>query len=111
MKAKDSTSGFSWKELPSFLSLDTEEEEEVVRMAKLAGQRNTTKKFSVGSEAGLFSANGIPAVVCGPGSISQAHRPDEFVTADQLAICDRFLDRLIDMCRIGSTLAVVAKGA
>lgn len=110
MKAKDSTSGFSWKELPSFQSLDMEEEDEVVRMAKLVGQRNTTKKFSVGTEAGLFSANGIPAVVCGPGSISQAHRPDEFVSADQLAICDRFLDRLIDMCGVGSTLAVDARG-
>ncbi|HVW69333.1 MAG TPA: acetylornithine deacetylase [Steroidobacteraceae bacterium] len=49
-----------------------------------------------GTEAGLFAAAGIPAVICGPGSISQAHRPDEFVTLEQLARCEHFLDALIE---------------
>ena len=110
MKATDTAAGFSWRELPPFQSLDMREEDEVVSMAKFIGQRNTTGKFSVGTEAGLFSANGIPAVVCGPGSISQAHRPDEYVSADQLALCDRFLDRLIDLCRSGSILESEFRG-
>jgi acetylornithine deacetylase len=47
-----------------------------------------------GTEAGLFQAIGIPAVICGPGSISQAHKPDEYLALDQLAACLGFLDRL-----------------
>ncbi len=48
------------------------------------------------TEAGLFQAAGIPAVVCGPGSIDVAHRPDEYVPVDQLAACLVMLDRLAD---------------
>jgi len=39
---------------------------------------------------------GIPTVVCGPGSIAQAHKPNEYVTLDQIARCDAFLGRLAD---------------
>ena len=38
----------------------------------------------------------IPVLVCGPGSMTQGHKPDEFVTLDQLARCDRLMERLID---------------
>jgi acetylornithine deacetylase len=47
-----------------------------------------------GSEAGLFQARGIPAILCGPGSISQAHKPDEYVALEQLALCEDMIDRL-----------------
>lgn len=46
------------------------------------------------TEAGRFHEAGIPCVVCGPGSIEQAHRPDEFVARSQLAACDHWLDQL-----------------
>jgi acetylornithine deacetylase len=49
---------------------------------------------SYGTEAGLFQAAGIPAVVCGPGSIAQAHRADEFVALSQLQSCSAFLRRI-----------------
>lgn len=53
-------------------------------------------KLSFGSEAGLFSDMlGLPAVICGPGSMDRAHKPDEYITADELAGCDLFLDRVI----------------
>ena len=53
-------------------------------------------KVSFGSEAGLYRERlGIPAVVCGPGSIEQAHQPDEYVERDQLMQCERFLDALL----------------
>lgn len=48
-------------------------------------------KVAFGSEAGLFQQAGIATVLCGPGSIEQAHAPDEFVTLDQLERCDRML--------------------
>lgn len=54
------------------------------------------RKVSFGTEAGVFAAAGVESVVCGPGSISVAHQPDEFITLDQLAACDRFLARLLD---------------
>ncbi len=49
---------------------------------------------SFATEAGQFQAAGLPAVVCGPGSIDQAHKPDEFVDEAQLAACLAFLDNL-----------------
>lgn len=47
-----------------------------------------------GTEAGLFQAIGIPSVICGPGAIAQAHKPDEYLAIDQLSQCLQFLDRL-----------------
>jgi acetylornithine deacetylase len=58
-------------------------------------QANATGKVAFGTEAGRFDAAGIPAVVCGPGAIAQAHKPDEFVALDQLAACERMLERLL----------------
>jgi acetylornithine deacetylase len=48
-----------------------------------------------GTEAGLFQAAGIPTVVCGPGDIAEAHRPDESIGEDDLAACLAALDRLV----------------
>ncbi|UUP15960.1 acetylornithine deacetylase [Nitratireductor thuwali] len=49
-----------------------------------------------GTEAGLFQTAGISAVICGPGSIEQAHKPDEFISLEQLEACLGMLDRLSD---------------
>ena len=56
---------------------------------------NAAVAVSYVCEAGLFSAAGIPAVVCGPGSVAQAHQPNEFVALDQIAACDAFLTRMV----------------
>lgn len=64
---------------------------------RLAG-RNRPICVSYCTEAGHFQRAGIPTVICGPGSIDQAHKPDEFITLDQLAAGDRFVDRLIAWC-------------
>ncbi len=48
-----------------------------------------------GTEGGLFQRAGWSTVVCGPGRIEQAHKPDEFVERAQLTECEAFLDRLI----------------
>ncbi|MHA1108994.1 MAG: acetylornithine deacetylase [Alphaproteobacteria bacterium] len=57
---------------------------------------NRAGAVAFGTEAGLFQKAGIPAVVCGPGSIEQAHKPDEFVTLVQIESCVAFLRRLRD---------------
>lgn len=62
---------------------------------RLAGSNAAPAFVAYGSEAGLFQARNIPSVLCGPGSIEQAHKPDEFVSLEQLARCEDFLDRLL----------------
>jgi len=49
-----------------------------------------------GTEGGLFEQAGIPTVVCGPGSMDQGHKPDEYITSEQLRECDAMLLRLAD---------------
>ena len=63
-------------------------------VASLTG-RNDRIKVAFGTEAGLFTRDlGVPTVVCGPGSMAQGHKPDEYVSLDQLAACDAMLDAL-----------------
>ena len=96
MKRIAPESGFSWEPMSSFPGLLTPADAEVVTLAKALSGSNATGKVSFGTEAGLFSSSGIPAVVCGPGSIEQAHKPDEYVSLEQLALCERFMTRLLD---------------
>jgi acetylornithine deacetylase len=65
------------------------------RLALAVTGLNQPRTIAFGTEGGLFQKAGIPAVICGPGSIEQAHRPDEFIELSQIAACDAFLDRLI----------------
>ena len=62
-------------------------------IARLVEQGWGTVPF--GTEAGLFQQAGIPAIVMGPGTVAEAHQPNEFVTADQLRQGAAFLDRLV----------------
>ncbi|KQO92574.1 acetylornithine deacetylase [Methylorubrum extorquens] len=64
---------------------------------RLAG-RNATITVPYATEAGRFQRAGIPTVVCGPGSIDQAHQPDEFITLDELARGEAFMRRLVAAC-------------
>lgn len=78
-------------EVPSFLG---SADDAVTRLAmRLAGEPRTTQ-VAFGTEAGLFQGAGIPTVVCGPGSIGQAHQPDEYVSLEQLARCQAFMEGL-----------------
>jgi acetylornithine deacetylase len=54
---------------------------------------------SFGTEAGLFDGIGINCLVCGPGSIDQAHKADEFVSREQLQSCDQMIENLVHRCR------------
>ena len=86
--------GFSFEpicEVPAFLG---SADDAVTRLAqRLAGEASTTL-VAFGTEAGLFKQAGIPTVVCGPGSIEQAHQPDEYVSLEQLGRCEQFLQGL-----------------
>ena len=66
-----------------------------VRRVQDWARQATTDKLAFGTEGGLFHEGlGVPAVICGPGDIDQAHKPDEFIEEAQLAACLTFLDRL-----------------
>jgi len=69
-------------------------EAEAENLALMLTGQNHCVSAPFATEAGHFSCSGIDAVVCGPGSVAQAHQPDEFVTTAQLEDCIDFLDRL-----------------
>ena len=66
-----------------------------VTLARELTGANDVDTVAYGTEAGHFSAAGIPAVICGPGSIDQAHKADEFVALSELAACENFLRKVI----------------
>lgn len=100
MRAGDPACGVTVEPLIDYPGLDTDPEAGIVTLAKRLAGRNGHAKVSYGTEAGLFERlGGVPAVVIGPGSISRAHRADEYVTRDELAACAGFVRRLIDGCR------------
>ena len=97
MRTKNSDTGIEFEELYGYPPLITESSDSIVKfLLLLLEDRSKVEKISFGSEAGLFSSRvGIPSVVCGPGSIMQAHKADEYVTMDQLKVCSSMLDRLV----------------
>ena len=94
MKAVDATTGITFETIcavPSFLA--NESDAAVTLAQRLSGQQRATL-VAFGTEAGHFHRAGISTVVCGPGYIEQAHQPDEFVSLEQLARSEVFLQRL-----------------
>jgi len=76
--------------------LDAAEQAAITQLVRALTRDNEIRKVAYGTEAGLFQAAGIPSVICGPGNIEQAHRPDEYVALEQLDQCERFLTALIE---------------
>ncbi|WP_207484438.1 acetylornithine deacetylase [Arenibaculum pallidiluteum] len=102
MKAVQPHAGFTWDEISSTPGLDTDPADGVVTAAKSLVGQNGHSKVAFGTEAGLFQKlAGIPAVVCGPGDIAQAHKPDEFIEIDQLAKTEAMLRRLLEAAEAG----------
>jgi acetylornithine deacetylase len=94
MKNVANDAGFRLEEIcaiPSFLGSD---DLPVTRLAKQLSGESKSTLVAFGTEAGLFKQAGIDTVVCGPGSIVQAHQPDEYVSLEQLARCEAFLQGL-----------------
>lgn len=86
----------------SYPGLVTPPDADVVNFVKSLTGANGTIKVAFGTEGGLFSERlSIPTIVCGPGSMAQGHKPDEFVTEEQIARCDAMLARLLDRLEAG----------
>jgi acetylornithine deacetylase len=66
------------------------------QVAEIAGDRAAPLSLDFGTEAGLYQQRlGIPVVICGPGSMEQAHKADEFITVEQLLLGAAFVERLL----------------
>ena len=89
-------SGFVIEPLSDIPMLDTGPESEVVGLAQEWCGNHEFGKVSFGTEGSQFQRAGIPTVVCGPGSIEQAHKPNEYVALEQIAQCEAFIRRLTD---------------
>lgn len=102
LKAIDPSCGFTFTQISEFPGLATDDRAGVVELAKALTGANRVQKVAFGTEAGLFSELGIPTIVCGPGSIEQAHKPDEFIALEQIALCEAFMARLLERVKQGA---------
>jgi acetylornithine deacetylase len=98
MKAISSYAGIIVEQANSVPGLAAENGSLAEQLALHCSYTNSTHTVSYCTEAGLFQQAGIPAVVCGPGSIKQAHKPDEFIAISELRKCEGFLRRLAEKC-------------
>lgn len=96
MHAVDAATGIAIEEVSAAPALSTPVDAEITQLGAALTGENKTMKVAFGTEGGLFAAAGIPTIICGPGSIDQAHKPDEFVAREQVERCEGFLQRLID---------------
>ncbi len=102
MKARNAECGIAFEEILDYPALDTEADAPIVTLAKSLAGRKDHAKVAFGTEASLFAdIADIPSVVIGPGSIAQAHTPDEFVEMAELEKCAGFVEKLIAHCAKG----------
>jgi acetylornithine deacetylase len=94
MHAVDPRSGFTLVKMSEIPALDTGAEAAITALVQEFSGSAGIDKVSFGTEASQFQVAGVPTVVCGPGSIREAHKPDEFVSLEQVARCESFLHRL-----------------
>ena len=82
--------------------LGTPSDAGVVNFVKGLTGANGTMKVAFGTEGGLFDARlGIPTVICGPGSMAQGHKPDEYVTVEQMDRCEAMMQALLARLEAG----------
>jgi acetylornithine deacetylase len=95
MKRRHPHAGVEIEQTADIPSLNAEEKDDFTQLAKSLLRPHASAKVAYGTEAGFFQRVGIPSIVCGPGSIDNAHKPDEFVPLAQLAECERFMQKLV----------------
>lgn len=98
MKAVSPDAGIFFEQANAVPGLAAEQDSPAELLALRCSHSNSTHTVSYCTEAGLFQQAGIPAVVCGPGSIEQAHKPDEFIAVSELRKCEGFLRRVAESC-------------
>ncbi len=95
MKSVYANAGFDIQLMSQIPALDNSAETEVVALAQALSGSTEIGKVSYGTEGSQFQKAGIPTVICGPGSIEQAHKPNEFVSLEQVARSEAFVRGLM----------------
>jgi len=97
MKKVFSKSSIKKEIIGEVTGFDRVEKSEACELVSSLTGDNSRQVVSFGTEAGLFQEVGISTVVCGPGSIEQAHKVDEFIELNELKKCLKFLNSLKDL--------------
>ena len=95
MKKKNLKAKIEFQELSEIPAFNSQTDLPLTQLCLSLSPFDTAGKISFGTEAGLFQNLGMQAIVCGPGDINQAHKPDEFIELSQLQACNRFLKQTI----------------
>lgn len=95
MKKINKKAKIDFKIEDSFPGLNTHQNKSIVSIGLNALKTNKISTVSFGTEAGVFHKLGIETIICGPGSITQAHKANEFVKKNQLQQCELFLKNII----------------
>jgi acetylornithine deacetylase len=95
MRALSPAAAIAWRELMSYPGLGGRDRMTIEEVCCRLTATEAPGKLAFGTEAGHFAARGIPTVVCGPGDIRVAHKPDEYVEPAQLERCAKFLRELV----------------
>ena len=95
MREVDPDTGIAFIPVNAIPALEPAEAAGIFRIAQDLVADKVIGKVAYGTEAGFFQEYGVPTLVCGPGSIEQAHKADEYVDLDQLTQCERFIDGLV----------------
>jgi acetylornithine deacetylase len=96
MRERESTAAITFEPIYDYPAFDIDPSHPLVTRIKGVVGHNGHSKVAFGTEAGLFQRDlAVPTVVCGPGGIDMAHKPDEYVTLEQLDLCDAALRRLL----------------
>ena len=95
MREVAADTGIATEQVNVVPGLAPEKDSPAERLALHLASANATHAVSYCTEAGLFQQIGIPAVICGPGSIEQAHKPDEYIDMSELRKCEGFMAKLV----------------
>lgn len=94
MRAVKADTGIHFEHLQAYPGLLLDQSAPLAKFIALLANSSDFSTVAFGTEGGLFHQVGIPAVICGPGSMAQGHKPDEFIAIEQLHRCDAMMRRL-----------------
>jgi acetylornithine deacetylase len=87
-----------WDEMSAYPALALPAQSPLAHLVEELTGQTPLGAVSYGTEAGLYQAAGIDALICGPGDIGRAHKPDEFILESELLECQRFIEALGRRC-------------
>ena len=98
MQARAPETGIELQQLESVPAMTDNTNDELQQLIVALTKDDKRHKVAYATEGGQFTDAGIPTIICGPGSIEQAHKADEYVALSEIERCDKFLQKLLESC-------------